>query len=174
MGTEVGCANYNENRRASLCRSMCRAVPHSSTQVGNRRIGADSAHNMIAAARLLPFEHMRCIAHILQRSITVSLSDSGFVQALSKSRKIVGHFKHSPTNTTELQAQQAALGQKQEPLVQDVPTRWNSTVDMVKRLNRNQAAIKATLDQQQHKLIMLTPPEWDKVQRLETLLEPCR
>ncbi|CAL8234819.1 unnamed protein product, partial [Arctogadus glacialis] len=79
------------------------------------------------------------------------------------SRKIVGHFKHSPANTAELQAQQAALGQKQEPLVQDVPTRWNSTVDMVKRLNRNQAAIKATLDQQQHKLIMLTPPEWDKV-----------
>ncbi|CAL8284328.1 unnamed protein product [Boreogadus saida] len=63
---------------------------------------------------------------------------------------------------------------KQEPLVQDVPTRWNLTVDMVKRLNRNQAAVKATLDQQQHKLIMLTPPEWDKVQRLETLLEPCR
>ena len=126
-------------------------------------IGTDSARNMIAAARLLTFEHMPCIAHILQRSITVSLSDSGFVHALSKSHKIVGHFKHSPANIAELQAQQAALGQKQEPLVQDVPTRWNSTVDMVKRLNRNQAAIKATLDQQQHKLIMLTPPEWDKV-----------
>ena len=42
-------------------------------------IGTDSARNMIAAARLLPFEHMPCIAHILQRSITVSLSDRGFV-----------------------------------------------------------------------------------------------
>ena len=87
--------------------------------------------------------------------------------ALSKSRKIVGHFKHSPANTAELEAQQAALGQKQEPLVHDVPTRWNM-VDMVKRLNRNQAAIRATLDQQQHKFIMLTPPEWNKVQRLDS------
>ena len=129
---------------------------------------------MIAAARLRPFDHMPCIAHILQRSITVSLSDSGFVHALSKSHKIVGHFKHSLANTAELQAQQAALGQRQEQLVQDVLTRWNSMVDMVKRLNRNKAAIKATLDQQQCKLFMLKPPEWDKLQRLETLLEPCR
>ncbi|KAJ4934409.1 hypothetical protein JOQ06_007204 [Pogonophryne albipinna] len=108
------------------------------------------------------------------RSITVSLSDSGFVGALAKCHKIVGHFKHSPANTAELQVEQGALGQKQEPLIQDVPIRWNSTLEMVKRLIRNQAAIKATLDQQQHKLFMLTPPEWDKIQRLETLLEPCR
>lgn len=137
-------------------------------------IGTDSARNMIAAARIVPYDHMPCIAHILQRSITVSLSDSGFVGALAKCRKIVGHFKHSPANTAELQVEQGALGQKQEPLIQDVPTRWNSTLEMVKRLIRNQAAIKATLDQQQHKLVMLTPPEWDKIQRLETLLEPCR
>ncbi|KAJ4928187.1 hypothetical protein JOQ06_015981, partial [Pogonophryne albipinna] len=99
---------------------------------------------------------------------------SGFVGALAKCRKMVGHFKHSPANTAELQVEQGALGQKEEPLIQDVPTRWNSTLEMVKRLIRNQAAIKATLDQQQHKLVMLTPPEWDKIQRLETLLEPCR
>ncbi|KAI4806048.1 hypothetical protein KUCAC02_010639 [Chaenocephalus aceratus] len=109
-----------------------------------------------------------------RRSITVSLSDSGFVGALAKCRKTVGHFKHSPANTAELQVEQGALGQKEEPLIQDVPTRWNSTLEMVKRLIRNQAAIKATLDQQQHKLVMLTPPEWDNIQRLETLLEPCR
>ena len=33
-------------------------------------IGTDSARNMLAAARLLSYEHMPCIAHILQRSIT--------------------------------------------------------------------------------------------------------
>ena len=75
---------------------------------------------MIAAARLLPYEHMPCIAHILLRSITVSLSDSGFANVLVKCRKIVGHLRHSPANASELQAQQAALGQQQEPLIQDV------------------------------------------------------
>jgi len=137
-------------------------------------IWTDSARNMTAAVKLLPFEHMPCMAHILQRSITVSLADSRFVNALSKCRKIVGHFKHSPANALELEAQQATLGQQKEPLIQDVPTRWNSTLEMVKRLIRNQAAIKATLDQQRHKLVMLTPQEWDKLQKLESLLEPCR
>ncbi|XP_035993655.1 zinc finger BED domain-containing protein 1-like [Fundulus heteroclitus] len=129
---------------------------------------------MTAAAKLLPYDHMPCIAHMLQRSINVSLSDSGFTNVLAKCRKIVGHFRHSAANSMELKAQQAALGQQQEPLIQDVPTRWNSTLEMIKRLNRNHAAIKATLDQQRHKLVMLTPPEWDKLQRLSTLLEPCR
>ncbi|XP_035989999.1 uncharacterized protein LOC118561850 [Fundulus heteroclitus] len=39
-------------------------------------------------------EHMPCIAHMLQRSINVSLSDSGFTNVLAKCRKIVGHFRH--------------------------------------------------------------------------------
>nr|XP_024656963.1 zinc finger BED domain-containing protein 1-like [Maylandia zebra] len=103
-------------------------------------VGTDSARNMIAAARIMPFNHMPCTAHILQRCITVSLADSGFVTALAKCRKIVGHFKHSPANTAELNAEQVSLGRKQEPLAQDVPTRWNSTLEMVKRLIRNQTA----------------------------------
>uniref|UniRef100_A0A0E9V1G9 Uncharacterized protein n=1 Tax=Anguilla anguilla TaxID=7936 RepID=A0A0E9V1G9_ANGAN len=45
---------------------------------------------------------MPCIAHIL-RTITVILNDSGFVNALTKCCKIVGHFKHNPANTSELQ-----------------------------------------------------------------------
>uniref|UniRef100_A0A8C4DLB3 Zinc finger BED domain-containing protein 1 n=1 Tax=Dicentrarchus labrax TaxID=13489 RepID=A0A8C4DLB3_DICLA len=137
-------------------------------------IGTNSACNMTAAAKLLSYEHMPCIAHMLKRSINVSLSDSGFANVLAKCRKIVSHFRHSAANTMELQAQQVALGQQQEPLIQDVPTRWNSTLEMIKRLNCNQATIKATLDQQHHKLVMLTPPEWDKLQRLSTLLEPWR
>ena len=130
--------------------------------------------NMIAAARLLSYEHMQCIVHILQRSITVSLADSGFVNALSKCHKIVGHFKHSPANTLELNTEQENRMQVQQALIQDVPTRWNSTLDMVKRLIRNKDAVTGALDQQNHKLVMLTQQEWDKLQRLESLLEPCK
>lgn len=72
----------------------------------------DSARNMIAAARQLPFEHMPCIAHSLHRVITVSLQNSPFDSALAKCRKVVGHFKHSPANAAELEQQQVALLQK--------------------------------------------------------------
>jgi len=39
-------------------------------------VGTDSARNMIAAARILQYDHMPCVAHIIQRVITVALRDS--------------------------------------------------------------------------------------------------
>ncbi|KAL6473698.1 hypothetical protein MHYP_G00172590 [Metynnis hypsauchen] len=45
---------------------------------------------------------------------------------------------------------------------------------MISRLLKNQEVIKATLSHQKHKLVMLTASEWDKLKKLETLLEPCR
>ena len=39
--------------------------------------GTDRAHNIVTATRLLPFESLLCMAHSLQRTVTVSLHDSG-------------------------------------------------------------------------------------------------
>lgn len=55
-------------------------------------IGTDSDSNMIAAARSLPFQHLLCIAHMIQRTVTVCPSHIGFDGTLAKCRKIVGHF----------------------------------------------------------------------------------
>nr|XP_055037062.1 E3 SUMO-protein ligase ZBED1-like [Misgurnus anguillicaudatus] len=112
-------------------------------------IGTDSAPNMVAAGRILPFEHLPCVAHVVQRAILMSLWEGGFDGVLAKCRKVVGHFKHSPANTDELNVQQASLGQVQEP--QDVPTRWNST-----------------------RLGLIIYAEYEKLAKLEKLLEPCR
>ncbi|XP_041830824.1 E3 SUMO-protein ligase ZBED1-like isoform X2 [Melanotaenia boesemani] len=129
---------------------------------------------MVAAARRMPYEHIPCAAHMLQRTITICLEDSSFDTALAKCRKIVGHFKHSPASTEELHQQQAALGQAREPLIQDVSTRWNSTLLMVSRYLRNQEAVNTTLAQQKHNLATLTNLECVKLQKLEDVLEPCR
>ncbi|KAL2076789.1 hypothetical protein ACEWY4_027609 [Coilia grayii] len=137
-------------------------------------VGTDSARNMVAAARQLPFEHIPCVAHMLQRTITVCLEDSSFDTALAKCRKIERHFKHSPASTEELHQQQTALGQAREPLVQDVTTRWNSTLSMISRYLRNQEAVNATLARQKHNLATLTNLECDKLQKLEVVLEPCK
>uniref|UniRef100_A0A3B3Q6P6 HAT C-terminal dimerisation domain-containing protein n=1 Tax=Paramormyrops kingsleyae TaxID=1676925 RepID=A0A3B3Q6P6_9TELE len=137
-------------------------------------VRTDSARNMVAVARKLPFHHMPCAAHILQRTITVCLSDSGFADTMTKCRKIVAHFKHSPANTEELHQQQISLGQQKDQLIQDVSTRWNSSLDMITRLLRNEEAVKTTLAQQKHKLVMLTASEWDKLHKLQNLLEPCK
>ncbi|XP_058619761.1 E3 SUMO-protein ligase ZBED1-like [Onychostoma macrolepis] len=137
-------------------------------------LGTDSARNMVAAARLLPFEHLPCTAHILQRTVTVSIHGSGFESVLAKCHKIVGHFKHSPSNSQELKEQQVACEQKQESLIQDVTTRWNSTLEMVKRIQQNKSPMTTTLTQQKSSVAMLTAQELTKLQKLEELLEPCK
>lgn len=137
-------------------------------------LSTDSARNMIAAARHLPFEHVPCVAHSLQRSVTVSLQNSAFDNVLAKCRKVVGHFKHSPASAAELEQQQIEHGQNKESLIQDIPTRWNSTLDMIKSVRRNEQPLRDVLTTHNTKIAMPTTAEMDKLQRLETLLEPCR
>ena len=55
-------------------------------------LSTDSARNMIAAARQLPFDHVPCFAHSLQRSVTLSLHNSAFDNVLAKCRKVVGQL----------------------------------------------------------------------------------
>ncbi|KAK7944432.1 hypothetical protein WMY93_000160 [Mugilogobius chulae] len=38
-------------------------------------LGTDSAHNMVAAARSLSFQHMPCVAHAIQRVIVMAFRD---------------------------------------------------------------------------------------------------
>lgn len=102
------------------------------------------------------------------------LDSCGFNDVLAKCRKIVGHFRHSPANTMELYKEQRALDQENEHLIQDVSTRWNSTLFMIRRLLKNKEAVKATLDKQRHKLVLLSAAEWTKLEKLAAILEPCR
>ena len=95
------------------------------------------------------------MAQSVQITVTVSLHDCEFDSMMAKCRKIVGHFKHSPSNAQELGEQQVAFGQKQEPLVEEVATQWNSTLEMVKRIQRNQSPLSTTLVQQNNKIAML-------------------
>ncbi|XP_024131523.1 zinc finger BED domain-containing protein 1 [Oryzias melastigma] len=128
-----------------------------------------------ADARALPYEHMPCSAHALQRSISVCMDSSEFDGVLTTCRKIVEHFNQSPARTAELNQQQAARGKPCEQLLRDEPTRWNSTLKMISRLLQNREAVRAALDQQNHsRRVMPTEAEWEELQRLELLLEPCR
>ncbi|XP_060766177.1 E3 SUMO-protein ligase ZBED1-like [Neoarius graeffei] len=134
----------------------------------------DSARNMMAAARELPFEHMPCVVHSMHRAITVSLHNSPFDSALAKCRKLVGHFKHSPATALELEQQQIAHKQKKEALTQEVATRWNSNLEMIKRVNRNVEPLRGALALNSTKVTIPTAIELEKTKKLEAALEHCR
>ena len=50
-------------------------------------INTDNARNIVGAVALLPFEHMPCVAHILQLSINKALSEASIQKLLAKCRK---------------------------------------------------------------------------------------
>ena len=87
--------------------------------------------------------------------------ESGVEAVLSKARKIVGHFRHSPENDEELQTEQSKLNQKSESLMQDVSIHWNSTLQMIQRLIRNKAAV---FDNPHHKHNLLNESESENLE----------
>lgn len=56
-------------------------------------------------------------------------------------RGIVTHFKHSVTSMKLLHNAQKSLGAKEKSLIQDEPTRWDSTYYMLQRLLEQKDAI---------------------------------
>ena len=72
--------------------------------------------------------------HATQLVVKEAMKIPAVDDAISKGRKVVGHFKHSTLASEELKKAQKDLGKPQHTLIQDVKTRWNSTHDMAERL----------------------------------------
>lgn len=91
----------------------------------------NNACNVTAAVGFAAFSRYALYGtHTLQLLLNKGISESGLEVVLHKSQKIVGHFKHSPANVAELKLQQSQMKMTEEVLIQDVPTRWNSTLQM--------------------------------------------
>ncbi|XP_065658159.1 E3 SUMO-protein ligase ZBED1-like [Hydra vulgaris] len=110
-------------------------------------IVTDSARNMVAAIGRTDYSHIPCIAQCLQLSILAGLKAADSSPILAKCRHLVGHFKRSSRNTSELKASQASTSNRSDDvkfhkLQQDVATRWNSTYLMLARLLEMKDAIK--------------------------------
>ena len=55
-----------------------------------------------------------------------------------------------------------------------MPTRWNSTLEMIKRVLRNADPLRAALALHTPAVAMPTAAELEKLKRLEAVLEHCR
>ncbi|CAH0561737.1 unnamed protein product [Brassicogethes aeneus] len=105
-------------------------------------IVSDNAANMKAAIRQLSVEHVGCTAHLLQLVINSGcLNAPAIKEMLHTARGIVTHFKHSVTSLKVLHNYQKSLGQKEKCMVQDEPTRWDSTFHILDRLLEQKDAI---------------------------------
>ena len=98
------------------------------------------------------WDFQACAAHRLQTCIRHAISSSRPVsKLLAAARQMVGHFHHSAKSTEALNTKQQAMGSGGKtgaPLrvVQDVPTRWNSSFLMLQRLLELRLPIMAVLE----------------------------
>jgi hypothetical protein len=104
---------------------------------------SDNAANMKAAMRQLHLENIGCTVHTLQLIVNSGcLNNFGSIKImLHSARAIVTHFKHSVSSMKSLHSAQKTLGMKQKTLLQDEPTRWDSTYIMLERLWDQKSAI---------------------------------
>lgn len=91
-------------------------------------IGTDNARNMLlAGVEAEMHSHVRCITHTLNMALQVK----GVGEVLVQVRKVVSYFYRSP-RATEMEKQEQ-LSLPAHKLVQDVFTRWNSSLGTLQR-----------------------------------------
>ena len=102
----------------------------------------DNAANMVAGIEQCGLPAISCAIHTLQLVIKdCILAQRSISDMLARCRKIVGHYKHSHLAVERLQAIQCQLSLPDHKLIQDEPTRWDSTYYMLEHLVEQQRAI---------------------------------
>ena len=105
----------------------------------------DSGSNFVSGLRDSNIPNLGCLAHNIQLVINDGvLAEKSVQDLLQLGRRIVGHYRRSNVAFHVLQRVQTQLDLKVCCLIQDEPTRWNSSYYMLKRLIEQRKAISGT------------------------------
>lgn len=126
---------------------------HTSTHLAERKlkpvaVTTDNARNIVNAvsdAGLGP--HIGCLNLTSQKGMAVSQVS----RLLGKIRKTVGFFHHSSVAAHILETKQTMLNLPKHCLIHDVPTRWNSSYEMVKQYLEQKSTVYSALTERAHK-----------------------
>ncbi|XP_029840411.2 zinc finger BED domain-containing protein 4-like [Ixodes scapularis] len=135
-------------------------------------VTSDNAQNVVKALNDRGMKRAPCMPHCLNLVVKASLTKSGaeLEETLKAARAIVGHFRHSASAQRQLEAIQLRYGLPVHKLLQDVPTRWNSTFYMVERLSEQRRAVSEFFeDSTKH---YLAPRQWALLKAMATVLKP--
>lgn len=132
-------------------------------------IVTDNAANIKAAVNILKIRQLSCFAHSLNLTVQNSINNS-IQTTVNKIKLIVQFFKKSSHSLSKLHEMQDNLKKQRVKLKQDVPTRWNSTFDMLERFNLNREPIISTLALLGAKNDILDE-DWDIISQSVNILE---
>ena len=112
----------------------------------------------------LDIQRTPCVVHTLQLVVHMIQKETGVKKVLDKARSVVKLFRKSSVATQRIMEECGLI------VVNDWPTRWSSTFNMVARLLRVKDAVcQVTNDMGWDSLL---PSEWQKLKSLHELLMP--
>ncbi|CAI7871008.1 unnamed protein product, partial [Closterium sp. NIES-54] len=185
-------------------REMAQVVEETIVQWGleGRCLGftTDNASSNIAAFRRMSEEgggqcffnsrmHFRCLAHVINLAVHAALAVDSIRKLLKILREMASWIGFSPQRSGSFLGLQRTLNSQANPatpkptlkLVQDSPTRWGSTHDMVERAGVLQNPITvffaqtqglSKTDKKKVESLRLTDADWETLQAVKTFLSP--
>lgn len=135
---------------------------------------SDNAANIKSAiTKELGWKHFGCFAHSLNLVVSDALNISPNISSLIRDLKtIVGHFKRSAISNEKLMTHQINSGKQPLKLLQDVPTRWNSTFYMLTRFVELEEHIRSAIAVIDKDLPVLSAQQWIICKQLCQVLKP--
>ncbi len=133
----------------------------------------DNTANMVKAMRDAGYPDLGCFAHTLQLIVHDGvLSQRSVKDTISVCRQIVGHFKCSPLAYSRLNKIQDNLELPKHRLIQDEPTRWNSTLYMLQNVAEQKMALAAYSTE--GSIPSLTPNQLNLISKVIAVLNPIQ
>ncbi|CAI5533472.1 unnamed protein product [Closterium sp. Naga37s-1] len=133
--------------------------------------------------------HFRCLAHVINLAVQAALAVDSIRKLLKILREMASWIGFSPQRSGSFLGLQRTLNSQANPatpkpalkLVQDSPTRWGSTHDMVERAGVLQNPITvffaqtqglSKTDKKKVESLRLTDADWETLQAVKTFLSP--
>lgn len=130
---------------------------------------SDNAANIKAAIRLCNWRHIPCFAHTI--NLIVQAGISKISNLVVKVKSIVEYFKRSPQAYAKLQSTQKQMGVKELKLKQEMPTRWNSCLEMLERVLGVKDPLISTLALSKPELNTISEEEWGTISEACNILK---
>lgn len=144
-------------------------------------ISLDIAANVTLTAQTLFLSDVKsnpCAAYMIQLAIKKSLDLHVCYSLIKKASGVIKAFNQSSEITRALETASEQLGKPKLNLLQNCPTRWVSTMCMLKRLLELRQEIEIIMTdrtyftRQQAKKLAFTEEDWDNFNILYNLLKP--
>ncbi|XP_021203082.2 zinc finger BED domain-containing protein 4 [Bombyx mori] len=135
----------------------------------------DNAANIQRAISNIGWKHYGCYGHTLNLIVQNAISNDETLQnLLEKVKKIVRFFKSSSTALEQLLKAQTNDQPNCIPkrLIQEVPTCWNSTFQMVRRFVDLEQCLRSTVAILKKDLPIITNDEWLLLAEIAKILKP--